>query len=369
MAEVDLKRQITLDAIIRDARYVGHYIGSSRGSSPTCSLAPIAHLFMYGHFSAFVHESREKWGYVRQDQASTLSPAVIEIIKKSRNSLKYLEDDNLDASQIIKDFDTKVIGPARADYLPRFGTDLGIFRYDGKIYSTTHSATFGLGIPFDQLTSAYIRGVSTDYGRYFAKWGAKLEDTRSFLNHLDDGLVGQEENHKSEDFYAQIYNDSGPDSLNAFATLLHGAVNFSNLLLAADPLEDCFQTTFKLRYLTLYHAVRSIQALIGLRHPDISFSSSSKTHMKRILSLPLAKQIVKNESNPSALRRSLIHYSPEDRLMDTLRLSQPLYGLIGAAFPNSTFDDSVDLIYTSSVTVADIFAEWQGATTESLSTS
>jgi hypothetical protein len=364
VTEADLRRKITLDAIKKDARYAGRYVGSSGGSTSTVSLAPIAHIFIFSHFSAFIHESREKWGYVRGGRPPELSPAVIEIIEKSRNSLKYLEGGDPDVGAMLKDFDAEVIQPARADYLPQFGTDLGIFRYQGQIYSTTHSAAFGLGIPFSRLGSPYIRDVATDYGKYFREWGAKIEDTKSFLNYLDEKYVGQEENRVSSDFYGHTFNGNGPEALNAFVVLLHSALTFSNLLLVADPQEDSFHTTFKLRYLTLYHAVRSVQALIGLREPGVALSTSSRTYMQKILSLPLAKLIVKNNSNPSALRRSLIHYAPEDRFMAEVSLSEPLYGLLGAAFPESTFDDSVECIYACSVAVAEIFAEWRGGSTD-----
>lgn len=364
VTEADLRRETTLDAIEKDARYAGRYVGSSHGSAPTASLAPMAHLFMFSHFSAFIHESRKKWGYVRGGKPPGLPPAIIEIIEKSRNSLKYLEGGDPDVGMMLKDFDAEVIQPARADYLPRFGTDLGVFRYQGQIYSTTHSAAFSLGIPFDRLGSSYIRDLATDYGRYFREWGAKIEDTNSFLNYLDESLVGQEENHESAEFYDHAFNDGGPETLNAFIVILHSALTFSNLLLVVDPQEDSFHTTFKLRYLTLYHTVRSIQALIGLREPSVDLSTLSRTYMQQILSLPLAKLIVKNNSNLSALRRSLIHYAPEDRFMAEVSLSEPLYGLLGATFPDLTFDDSVERIYACSVTVAEIFAEWHGGTTD-----
>jgi len=237
--------------------------------------------------------------------------------------------------------------------------DLGAFRYAEKVICTSHSAAFSLGAPSRLFLDEadYMKSLTTDLGRYIALWGATITPSASFLDHVDNDLVELDGDCSSKSVYASIFNESGPEELNGFLLALQGIMNFSTTLLSLDQNEESFYTIFKMRFLTLYSTVRSIQALIGFRSPDVPISAQSQLFMRRILSLPLAKLIVHDEK-VAGLRRSLMHYKPDDQFTSSLSMSEPIYGILNATFLDLRFDEAVSSIYSCADDTSSLFEEW-----------
>jgi len=351
----------TRDAIERDAQFVGRYISAALNGG---SAAPIVSLVLNNYFALFIAESQQWLRLFRLGMPNPLSEDVRQIIKQSRNSLKLFEDSNRRIRGQLTYFKDGILSEHRSYFYDRFGdavppeaTDLGIFRYSGSIICTTHSASFGLGVPAKKLLEeeGLVRGLAKDYGRYLSLWGTRITEAPSFLGCLDDALVGKDEDVRSCEFYARTFNEAGPEELNGFLSVLQSAMNFTSEILSLESNVESFYTVFKIRFLTLYHVIRSIRPLIGNR--ALTISSLSQSYILRIISNPMAKLII-SDADVTGLRQSLVHYRPEARFVARLDTAAPLYGLLRAAFPGRTAMEAVGEVYQCAADTAALINDW-----------
>lgn len=185
------RRQLIFDAATVDAVYVGRFVGSLIHAGQR--VAPVATLCMFSYFSLFVHESyaRLKELDPQQAQKISLSPEARTVITRSRHSLKLFEDTRRGVNGQLDYFRNEIIPAHRAMFIDgirlpflRFlGKDLGISSYDGIPVSTTHVATFALGVEpqalFGKDAGRKLQEIAKEYGQYFAEWGAKLMTKQS----------------------------------------------------------------------------------------------------------------------------------------------------------------------------------------------
>jgi hypothetical protein len=79
--------------------------------------------------------------------------------------------------------------------------------------------------------------------------------------------------------------------------------------------------------------------------------------MIKIVSDPTSRLIVRSPDLRD-LRKSLIHYKPEGRSMRHLAISEPIYGILKPAFPNRSFNEIRNEIYTCAENVTALLNEW-----------
>jgi hypothetical protein len=294
--------------------------------------------------SLFVHESYQKLKPSNPALASSLSPGVKQIVGRSRHSLKLFEDNHRWIGGQLDYFRDEIL-PAHQRYfldgirfgLGRFlGTDLGLYSYSGRPIATTHGATFHIGMEPAELLKQMgpqLKAIYAEYGGYFAQLGARLDsDGETFMSHLNPVSFNQDpDDVRSDRYYRSVFDGPGNPDLNVLLTVFRCMMNFvDSVITAGADLTLVEYTVFKIRFLTLYQVLASLQML----HTDQSYKLTDRSvHLlERILQTSEVRLIMARSAKP--FRNTLMHYNLNARL-DTTRLdiSQPLFGLVPIYFP------------------------------------
>lgn len=358
-----------MHAIQEDAVFAGKYIRSLRHPN-SCALSPVMAFCMGSYLSLFVYESQRQIKRIDPDSATQLSEPAQLILTRSRHSLKFFEHTKLGLEGLQSTFWDEIV-PAHRDYyvgLLRFrflkflATDLGIYRYNGKIISTTHTASFSLGLEAKALANEdlgkFIFDISSEYGSYLAGLGARLDTSATaFPASLDPSLLArEEEDYRADEFYRKIFNGPETPALNATLLLLLGHLNFVNEIVPADRTVASLQySTFKIRFLAVYQIVRSLEILYT--HQAKELSSDSIRVIEYIVRHPVAVQLMSEDIRP--LRNTLIHYDIDSRLDLSRIATEDLLGtLLTAALGNHQVEQFLGQLDAFTAEAAQYMNEW-----------
>lgn len=321
---IDPNSRFVLHAIREDAAFVGRYISSQRRPENQLFASTLA-FCMSSYLALFIYEGQRQLQALDPTLAQALSQDAQQVLTRSRHSLKFFEDTKRGLDGVRSAFGDEII-PAHRDYfvgLLRFkwleplSKDLGIFRYGDRVLSTTHAATFGLGLEAsaiaDESLGAQIRGRSEEYGRYFGRLGARLDESQTaFPDSLDaTRWPKREEDVRSVDFYASTFNGAGSPDLNAALLMMLGHLNFvADIVTPVGSPEARDYTTFKIRFLAVYQVLRSLTLLRDEQSRVLTARSTRA--VDAILQHPAAVSILQEKARP--LRNTLMHYSIDSRL-------------------------------------------------------
>jgi hypothetical protein len=343
------RRQLILDAATVDAAYAGRFIGSLGRAGNR--IGPVAVFCMFSYFSLFVHESyaRLKELDPQLAQQISLSTDAAKVIARSRHSLKLFEDTKRGVNGQLAYFRDEIIPSHREMFIDRIrlpflrflGKDLGIYSYDGVPVSSTHAATFALGTEpqalFGNDAGRKQREIAREYGQYFAEWGAKLDQKLlSFPAKMSDSHL-EETDVRAEREYARRFNGPRTPDINALLSVFQAALNAADKLLSLDSDSVSLQTTLKLKYLSVYQIIRSLEILLAEQAAQLR--SESTNTIKSIIDRPMARLMTDPSKRP--FRNTLMHYGPDTRIdLARLSLGSPLYGLVEECFSMdmSSFD-------------------------------
>lgn len=313
-------RKLIIDRAMRaDADFAGRVI--SAFTRPELSgVAPVVSFCLSSYFSLFVYEGYARLPEVAPQLHMPLSTLAQSVTARSRHSLKFFEDTHRGIDGQITYFEDEIF-PAHAGrfygntWLPfagRWETDLGFYRYAGRLVSTTHAATFGLGLDpktmFNENAGPELVRIMTEYGQYFGALGATLDaKASSFLDDVDVSLFGQlGDDVRSERFYRRCFNGEATPSINALMTVFQASMNFVDTLMPPT-LE---YSVFKIRFLTVYQVLRSLEMLRTERASELS--AKSLAAVSGILDAAEARLIVDPSAKP--FRNTLMHYGPDNRI-------------------------------------------------------
>ena len=340
--------------IARDAVFVGRFIRdlSEPSKAPMYGILPFS---IIPYFSLFVHEASLKPDHVDPATRAELSQDAEEIIARSRHSLKLFEDTHRWIAGQIDYFDDEILAAHSGHFLgntwlpiARFlETDLGIFGYAGRIISTTHSATFHIGIEPKHLLTAsgpYLIALFERYGRFFSRLGATLDSgPETFVTHLDATKLDAEHNERAAKYYARVFNGKDTPAINGLLVGFQGMMNFADTIVSAGGnVCDLEYTAFKIRYLALYAVLASLRKLHG--DTEYPLSSRSTGFVRSIIDSPEAQAITERSAKP--FRNTLMHYNLHSRFdVSKIDLGTSLFGLVPEYFPaydEHTFGTLVD---------------------------
>lgn len=362
------RRRLILDAATVDAAYAGRFIGSLRRADNRIS--PVAVFCMFSYFSLFVHESyaRLKELDPQLAQQISLSTDAAKVIARSRHSLKLFEDTKRGVNGQLEYFRDEIIPSHREMFIDRIrlpflrflGKDLGIYSYDGVPVSSTHAATFALGIEpqvlFGTDAGRKQREIAREYGQYFAEWGATLDQqSLSFPAHMSATHL-EDKDVRAEREYGHRFNGSGTPGINALLSVFQATLNAADKLLSLDMEPESRQTTVKLKYLAIYQIVRSLEILLADQATQLR--SESMNTIRSIVGHPTARLITDPSKRP--FRNTLMHYGPDSRIdLTQLSLGRPLYGLVEECFSMdlASFDT---LLATLIAEAASVMNAWAG---------
>ncbi len=328
-------------------------------------------LCMAPYLSLFAHESHRKLRAYDPAFAALLSGDVEAIVARSRHSLKLFEDTHRGVAGQLAYFRDELLPAHRRRFLGNtwlplarpFEKDLGLFSYAGKLIATTHGTNFHMGIEPHTLlaqTREETRAIYEAYGRYFAHLGSRLEpDGKTFVSYLDPQRFNRwPKDVRAARYYPRVFG--GPDNpdLNALLTVFRSMMNFVDSVITAGMAADAVEyTVFKIRFLTLYQILGSLQVLRNKqRH---SLTNRSVAYIDQITVTAEAQAIMAPEARP--FRNTLMHYNLHSRVDQAqVDIDQPLFGLVPIYYPAydvATFDQLVDTCIVATAQALDAWAE------------
>ncbi|MFE9395056.1 hypothetical protein [Streptomyces flavidovirens] len=365
----ETKAAVILHGIASDVEYVGRFTRDLVvcGSG---TLSSVVSFCMAPYISLVVHESRRKLQNVDPAVLARLTRDAVAISTRSRHSLKLFEDTKRGIDGQLAYFCNEISAVYADRYLGntwfpparRFETDLGLYSYGGRLLTTTHVATFHLGIEPSKLpedgVGPYLRALFEEYGAYFGSFGARLDalGMETFVAHLSASILDRSRDVRADKYYRQVFNGKGTPELNAVLTTFQAMLNFVDaVIVAGSDVRDLEYTVFKIRYLALYQVLQSVRMLLD----DAAYSLTVKSveNARRIVDAHSAKLIM--DPDTKHFRNTLMHYNLLPSMeIAKVDLSQPLFGLVPNYFPQydvATFAEMVDRC-VSDTTAA--FNEW-----------
>ncbi|MFE7461025.1 hypothetical protein [Streptomyces sp. NPDC057554] len=352
-----------------DAAYAGrfmHDLTHSRAAEHSNILA----FCMAPYLSLFVHESYRKRKIIDPKLPQLLSTDVEAIVARSRNSLKLFEDNQRGVEGQLTFFRDK-ISSVHADMflgntwlrIARFlEVDLGLYSYEERIISTTHAAVFHLG--FDPLVMPAevrrlkLQAIYEEYGRYFRGLGAGTDSgAQTFMSNLDPKRFDRYPNDvRSAKYYSQVFNGRGTPDINRLLMVFRGLMNFIDSVVGLGTDANKVEyTVFKIRFLTLYQVLGSLQLLQDELPGDLTARSTRL--IKKITDTSSASLIMDRSAKP--FRNTLMHYNLDSRVdLARVDVTQPLFGLVPIFFPSHDAESFIEAVDSCIEETTSVMEEW-----------
>jgi hypothetical protein len=366
--ETDTHTSVIMSGIVSDANYFGRYIRDINSSDSECLGAVLA-FCMAPYFSLAMHETLLKLQKIDPSIMAAFVPDTLAISARSRHSLKLFEDTKRGIEGQISYFRDEVFPAHSARFLgntrlplARFlETDLGLYVYEGRLITTTHSATYHLGFEPTKLLAEgagpYIRSVFEEYGALFGSLRADLEDegAETFVTSLRASSLNDKDVRASK-YYGKVFNGSGTPEINAMLTTFRAMLNFADLVLSDGVQREHVEyTAFKLAYLSIYQVLHSVRILRD--DPDYPLTATSVENATNIVDADSAKKMMSPSSRP--FRNMLMHYNLPPRIdVSRVDLSKPFFGVIPEYFTGYDTGDLIELVRECGSTTSGLLDQW-----------
>lgn len=349
-----------------DTEFVGRAVGAMRRKK-SANFSRVIPLGLVGYFSLFQHEAASKSRLLGLGIPAPMSVPASELSSRARNGLKFFDDSRRSVeeqlayfrSSIVSVQQTRFLNRARFKFLRTYERDLGLYSYGGRIIATTHGValTFGIDDIQNDMDSDWL-SVFSEFGRFFGALGARLDDPNTSLLGIEERKFSTRDV-LSEDFYLRIFNGHETPDLNAMLLVLLAHLNFVDAFIKVpDERHPDYFTSVKIRYIVLFHVLRSLEILTSLQ--EVRLRAQSSAHISAILSDAFSVTILAEGLRP--LRNSFTHYIPDSRLkLDLLDEGDPLFGLLAAAGIGSPRLDFVSQLSQGLARTISILSLWLGS--------
>ncbi|MFJ7913060.1 hypothetical protein [Kitasatospora sp. NPDC096204] len=300
---------------------------------------------MNSYLSLIIHESYRTLKVNDPGFAASLAYEHEETIQRARLSVKFFDDSKTGLDKAGDAF-ARIIDEGRQVFLGNtwfslarwLETDLAEFRYRGRLVATTHTVAFTMALRADALQDLpalgpELRAVARAQSAYISQAAGHLPwRGPSFMNSITHDAV-QDRNHRSERHFNQIFDAGLPEKMKASLTAFQCSLNVLDAMLRDDDNPASAETVFKLRYITLYHVLSSLEKLRD--EYENALGSASRSLLATMLDHPVSAEIRSGEARH--FRNTLIHYTPAEHLASKLSTNAPYYGLVEACFPDRDF--------------------------------
>lgn len=202
--------------------------------------------------------------------------------------------------------------------------DLVLWRFRGRLVSTSHTASFFLAFPpqaFKNLDALgpELHAIAVEQGSYIAAAAEGLPwQGQTFLDAMQKTDLTENEV-RAEKHYRRSFDPALREEIKASLTAMTCALKTVDVLLAADTSRSSAITLWKLRYITLHHV------LSGLRKLDVQYGAElrppDRALLKEILDAPTSNLILQAHGG---FRNTLVHYRPTRHVQDRLSHSAAL---------------------------------------------
>jgi hypothetical protein len=331
-----------------------------------------AHIPMFcmtNYLSLYIHESYRAMQRLDPQAAAALAVGNAQIIERSRHTVKFFDDTNpqhggvngvaAQFSDIIREHRAFFLGntwlpPARV-----LETDIAVYRYLGRLVSTTHAISFYTGLPPESIRNHAAMGQALgSLAESQAHYIASLTNTLPWqgLSFMDALSLGKLTNHdrRAARFYGKPFDAGLPEEVTAALTAFQAALNFLDLMVATDPNIASAEAVFKVKFITLYHLLSSLATFHAERGASLGPASASR--LDSILTHPTTTEIIRPDRK--GFRNILIHYMPFPQVASQLSLDLPLCGLVEAYYPGTTYADMSTAVAEHTTRVATHLDAW-----------
>ncbi|MFC5663412.1 hypothetical protein ACFP3U_10525, partial [Kitasatospora misakiensis] len=161
---------------------------------------------------------------------------------------------------------------------------------------------------------------------------------------------------RSERHFNQIFGPGLPEKMKASLTAFQCFLNVLDVMLRDDESPASAETVFKLRYITLYHVLSSLEKLRNQYEKELGMASRSL--LAAMLDHPVSAEIRSGEARH--FRNTLIHYTPAEHLVSKLSMTAPYYGLVEACFPARDFPSLQTAVAEHTGRMAALMDQWSG---------
>ncbi|MFK4152902.1 hypothetical protein ACI2LV_13090 [Streptomyces fungicidicus] len=354
---------IALALIAQDIMFLRRFAQSVAVGSLDQAFVPI--FCMHNYMCLIIHESHRTLRQVAPDLADALAYDCAPAIERARHSVKLyddkykeLDDVGADFRRIIKEYRQEFLGNTWLPLARPLERDLVLWRFRGRLVSTSHTASFFLAFPPQAFKNKddlgpRLHAVAIEQGRYISAAAEGLPwQGQSTLDAMQKTDLAENEV-RAEKHYRRSFDPALPEEIKASLTAMTCALNTVDVLLADDITPFSETTLFKLRYITLHHVLSSLRKLddqygAGLRPSD-------RALLKGILDLPMSNLILQAHRG---FRNTLVHYRPAQDVQERLSLDVPLYGLLDAYFPADDAGSLSDALTLHTAHVADRMSTW-----------
>jgi len=156
---------------------------------------------------------------------------------------------------------------------------------------------------------------------------------------------------KAEIYYTSCFNGTQSTKINACLVLFQATINFLNYVLPCL-VKESTDTTFKMRFVNLYHIVSSLKQLQNNYHTLLT--SRSNNYLDSILNDTNLNLIV---SQPH-FRNIVVHYGIRNISENQIDRSKGFFGLVEHFYPGHCFITLDQLLNQQIDRIAIILTEW-----------
>ncbi|MFI8810990.1 MULTISPECIES: hypothetical protein [unclassified Streptomyces] len=358
-----LKHDIATQLLESDLMFSRRFLGSMLADQGNSA---IPYLCMNNYLSLFIYESHRTLKAIDPQRAAALTYSHEAVIEKARHSIKLFDGSKVGHASILNDF-TGIIAADRKKFLNNtwfpparvLETDLGEWRYRGRLVTTTQVASFFSGIPNIATSDISIIGhtlmaLAETQARFFVQATESLPwHGASFMSGMRFGEL-RNRDRRSEWHFKCLFDPALSDELTASVSSFQCSLNFLDVMLSADQCVASDGTLLKLRFITLYHVLSSLTELKAVYGSALSRASLSL--LDAILTHQASATIM--HADARGFRNTLIHYIPEERVVTRLTLSLPFYGLIEEYYPAHNFCSLGQELGEHTTRVATLLNEW-----------
>ncbi|PKQ35394.1 MAG: hypothetical protein CVT61_06220 [Actinobacteria bacterium HGW-Actinobacteria-11] len=306
------REEVAASSILEDAGFIVRTaLAMQRQPTDQTSLTAMA---LIPAFGLITYESRKWLTTHHPDIAESLPDTQLELIESIRNASKWFDASKDGQIVSIERFrnltdahKARFMGNTPFKWARRWETDLGLYTHRGVDVLDTHLVGTVLGE--DALDNgAALRAMSATMSGQAGALYASREALPSFLDELEP--FGRRDV-RSDSYYAA----SGIADIaeSGYLHILRTTLAFTELLRPAAALD--VGTVFKLQFVTLYHASRTVRRL------DASIAPASS---------------LTDGDGPRQLRNDLVHYSPHHSYpRSALDSNRPRQALVEHVFGDS----------------------------------
>ncbi|MGH3564889.1 MAG: hypothetical protein ACRDRH_02410 [Pseudonocardia sp.] len=344
---------------------------SSTQKRATRRNAGLAMLLMAPYLALFMHESLPKLRSLRPATPAELPDDLREVIKRSRHSLKLFEDTQRSVDDQLAYFDDILIPAHRDRFLGntwfrparRFETDLGLYKWGKRsCIGTTHGISLSMGMELNELLAGdkeRMQEVSSGYGKYFGIIGAQLvSGASSFVSGMTGSPI-RNLDRESWKLYGRIFPGVGDSAATGLLLNFACSIDFVQDVVPLDQAEESRQTVAKIRFLTLYQVVRSLEILLASDRAD-AVSDAWTNEANELIRRSEVAQMVGEAVRP--FRNTLMHYGPDSRMdLSAMRIDEPLYAMTEQCFDGRGLAEFESDLAKALTTVQTFFRETAGS--------